>query len=117
MPVQTGHVWVFCQAPKAVEQPQNIFVSVLSCACISRPMTDSYLILLPLISYTGSFSAFNPNNQRQIINVRLFYHSRSPHAACLPPACRQAGQAGQAGSKVGIQVLSVRLQIPRSGGE
>jgi hypothetical protein len=34
-------VWVLGGAPKAVEQPQKIFVVVLSWACTSSPMTGS----------------------------------------------------------------------------
>src|SRR5690606_37654413 len=40
-PRHTGHVWVFGRAPKAVLQPQKIFVRVDNCACTSRPMTAS----------------------------------------------------------------------------
>ena len=41
MPRHTGHTCVFGGAPKAVGQPQKIFVRVSSCAWISRPMTGS----------------------------------------------------------------------------
>src|SRR5258708_19922679 len=40
-PRHTAHTWVLGAAPKAVEQPQKIFVLVSSCACTSRPMTGS----------------------------------------------------------------------------
>ena len=42
IPRQTGQVWVFGEAPKTVAQPQNIFVSVLSSTCTSRPRDGSY---------------------------------------------------------------------------
>ena len=41
IPWQTGHVWWFGGAPKAVAQPQNIFERVRSCAWTSRPITVS----------------------------------------------------------------------------
>src|SRR6476660_1036694 len=40
-PRHTGQTWVFGAAPKLVGQPQNIFVSVRSCAWNSSPMTAS----------------------------------------------------------------------------
>jgi hypothetical protein len=40
-PRQTGHTWVFGAAPKTVEQPQNILVTVLSSTWTSRPSTGS----------------------------------------------------------------------------
>jgi len=45
-PRQTGQVLELGSSPKRVEHPQNIFESVLSCACISRPITGSYLSLI-----------------------------------------------------------------------
>src|SRR5271168_1748414 len=41
-PRHTGHVFEFGASPKFVEQPQNAFVRVSSCACTSRPITASY---------------------------------------------------------------------------
>src|SRR5690606_10285015 len=41
-PRQTGQVWVFGSAPRAVAQPQNILVRVPSSTWTSRPMTGSY---------------------------------------------------------------------------
>src|SRR4051812_12143019 len=38
----TGHVWVFGSAPHSFAHRQNIFVRVLSCTWISRPMTGSH---------------------------------------------------------------------------
>src|SRR4051812_16441734 len=40
-PRQTGQTWVLGAAPKTVEQPQNIFVTVLSSTCTSSPSTGS----------------------------------------------------------------------------
>ena len=40
-PRQTGQVWVFGSAPNSVEQPQNIFDTVPSSTCVSRPITGS----------------------------------------------------------------------------
>ena len=39
----TGQVCVFGSAPHSFAQRQNIFVRVLSCTWISRPMTGSQL--------------------------------------------------------------------------
>src|SRR5581483_2081988 len=41
-PRQTEQVWMLRGSPKDSSQPQNIFVLVLSCTWISRPMTGSY---------------------------------------------------------------------------
>jgi hypothetical protein len=46
-PRQTGQVWVFGSAPKAVRQPQNILVVVPSSTCVSSPKTGSYLCSAP----------------------------------------------------------------------
>ena len=40
-PRQTGQVWVLGSAPNSVEQPQNIFETVPSSTCVSRPITGS----------------------------------------------------------------------------
>ncbi len=40
-PRHTGQTFVFGGDPNVVRQPQKIFVSVSSCAWISRPMTGS----------------------------------------------------------------------------
>src|SRR3990172_962763 len=40
-PRHTGQTWEFGGRPNAVLHPQNIFDAVRSCACTSRPMTDS----------------------------------------------------------------------------
>src|SRR5947209_17092005 len=40
-PRHTGQVFEFGSSPNRVEHPQKIFDVVLSCACISRPMTAS----------------------------------------------------------------------------
>jgi hypothetical protein len=40
-PRHTGQTCVFGGAPNRVLQPQKIFVSVRSCAWISKPMTGS----------------------------------------------------------------------------
>src|SRR5689334_6022343 len=45
-PRQTAQVWMFGGSPKLVTQPQNALVRVSSCACTSRPMTDSYSVLM-----------------------------------------------------------------------
>src|SRR6185369_500309 len=45
-PKHTEQVFEFGSSPKRVEQPQNSFDSVLSWACISRPITASYLSLI-----------------------------------------------------------------------
>lgn len=42
MPRQTGQVFAFGGSPNRVGQEQKIFVSVLSWAWTSRPMTGSY---------------------------------------------------------------------------
>src|SRR5437868_10419253 len=39
----TGHVLLFGEAPKSVEQRQKIFVAVLSWTCTSSPTTISYV--------------------------------------------------------------------------
>ena len=38
---QIGQTWVFGSAPKVVEQPQNILVTVPSSTCTSSPITGS----------------------------------------------------------------------------
>src|ERR1051325_7210039 len=43
IPRQTGQTLVLGGAPNPVGQPQKILVAVASCACTSRPITDSYL--------------------------------------------------------------------------
>jgi len=45
-PKHTGQVFELGSSPKRVEQPQNIFDSVLSWAWISSPITASYLSLI-----------------------------------------------------------------------
>jgi hypothetical protein len=40
-PRQTGQVCVFGSAPNSVEQPQNIFETVFSSTCTSRPIAGS----------------------------------------------------------------------------
>ena len=40
-PRHVGQVWMFGGSPDDSRQPQNIFVRVLSCTWISRPMTGS----------------------------------------------------------------------------
>ena len=40
-PRQVGQVWLFGGAPKVVSQPQNIFETVPSSTCTSRPRTGS----------------------------------------------------------------------------
>ena len=42
-PRHTGQVCVFGSAPNSVEQPQNIFDTVPSSTCVSRPKTGSYV--------------------------------------------------------------------------
>src|SRR5436189_5061467 len=67
-PRHTGQTWVLGSAPKAVGQPQNIFVRVPSSTCVSNPITGSYrviassydsvmvdiFLLLPRVSAAGS---------------------------------------------------------------
>ncbi len=43
-PRQVGQVCVFGAAPKVVEQPQNIFETVPSSTCVSRPNTGSKFV-------------------------------------------------------------------------
>ena len=41
-PSETGSMLVFGSAPKWAEEVENIFVSVASSTCTSRPITGSY---------------------------------------------------------------------------
>ena len=43
-PRQTGQTCVFGSPPNRAGQPQNIFVTVPSSTCVSRPMTGSYRV-------------------------------------------------------------------------
>ena len=49
MPVHTGQVWLLGAPPKAVEQPQKIFVFVANSTWTSSPITVSYVLLIYLI--------------------------------------------------------------------
>src|SRR5882672_3225960 len=49
-PRQTGQVFEFGSSPKRVEHPQKIFDSVFSCACISRPIMVSQLVMVSCYS-------------------------------------------------------------------
>src|SRR5258707_10312600 len=67
-PRQTGQVFAFGASPNCVEQPQKIFVLVRSCACTSRPITASYLVM---ISGAIPISAAS-----LVIRMSLLYHRR-----------------------------------------
>lgn len=43
-PKHTGHTWVLGSPPYKLLQLQNALVCVLSCTCVSMPMTASYLL-------------------------------------------------------------------------
>ena len=49
IPVHTGQVWLLGAPPKAVEQPQKIFVFVANSTWTSSPITVSYVLLIYLI--------------------------------------------------------------------
>src|SRR6185369_11238423 len=55
MPRQTGQVWELGSEPNAVEQPQKILESVLSCTWTSRPMTGWNFMEISPDNYSGAF--------------------------------------------------------------
>src|SRR3954471_21449714 len=69
MPRQIGQTFVFGAAPNSFAHPHHIFERVLSCTCVSRPMTASYsMSKLP----AADGRAFLMPRRRLLVSVREF---------------------------------------------